>query len=243
MLIINADDFGKSATVSNNILSCFKNGRITSASAMVFMEDSERAAGVGLAQGLEVGLHLNLDERFTGKVPQGPLLGYQERIATFLTGTWYNQILYNPFLWKEFDYVYKAQYEEFVRLYGRRPSHINGHHHRHLCSNILLGKSISAGEKVRRSFTFRHGEKSLANRLYRRLVDVVVERRFVTTDMFFAAVPAEPIEALCEKVQFAFRHVVELMVHASTDADMGYLMNQSFADTIAGAPRGTYRDL
>jgi YdjC-like protein len=44
MLIINADDWGRSRAETDNALTCHDEGRITSASAMVYMEDSERAA-------------------------------------------------------------------------------------------------------------------------------------------------------------------------------------------------------
>jgi predicted glycoside hydrolase/deacetylase ChbG (UPF0249 family) len=65
MLIINGDDFGRSAAETDAALRCYRAGRITSVSAMVFMVDSERAAQVANADGLDVGLHLNFSELFT----------------------------------------------------------------------------------------------------------------------------------------------------------------------------------
>ena len=59
----------------------------------------------------------------------------------------YSQLLYNPFLRKEFSYSYKAQSEEFTRLFGKPPSHIDGHHHMHLCANLLLSSLVPAGMK------------------------------------------------------------------------------------------------
>ena len=55
MLIITADDYGKTRHATDSILECFSNKRITSASAMVFMEDSGRAASLALKTRLEVG--------------------------------------------------------------------------------------------------------------------------------------------------------------------------------------------
>ncbi len=43
MIVINADDLGRTEAETEAALSCFNQGRITSTSAMVFMEDSERA--------------------------------------------------------------------------------------------------------------------------------------------------------------------------------------------------------
>ena len=50
MLIINADDFGRSVAETNAALQCYTAGRITSVSAMVFMADSERAAELANAK-------------------------------------------------------------------------------------------------------------------------------------------------------------------------------------------------
>ena len=47
--------------------SCFKNRRVTSVSAMVFMIDSERAAEISLRNGIDTGLHLNFSQLFNGK--------------------------------------------------------------------------------------------------------------------------------------------------------------------------------
>ena len=66
MLIINADDWGRSAAETDAALRCYKAGRVTSVSAMVFMEDSERAAELAKENELDVGLHLNFAEPFTG---------------------------------------------------------------------------------------------------------------------------------------------------------------------------------
>ena len=44
MLIVNADDLGRNITATDNILCCHARRRVSSASAMMFMADSERAA-------------------------------------------------------------------------------------------------------------------------------------------------------------------------------------------------------
>lgn len=243
MLIINADDFGIDMKTTDNIVKCFRENRITSTSAMVFMQDSERAAKLSAENGLEVGLHLNFDDEFTGDVPGCLLREYQGRVGKFLRRNKYNQIIYNPFLRKQFDYLYRAQHDEFIRLYRRSPSHINGHHHMHLCSNVLLGNVIPDGSRVRRSFTFERGQRNIANLLYRGLVDRMVKRSFVTTDMFFAAIPSGNREILMKHLDLAKIHNVELMVHLSSQLQCEYVMRQEFIDLIRHVPRGTYRDI
>jgi len=243
MLIINADDFGRTKGITDDIVTCFREHRITSTSAMVFMQDSHRAARLSLEHNLEVGLHLNFDERFDGDVPTTRCSEYQNRVATFLTSTKYCQVLFNPLLGKEFRYLYDVQYEAFLRLYQRPPSHINGHHHMHLSTNVLAGRIIPDGTRVRRSFTFARGERAFPNRLYRRVVDRVVERHFITTDMLFAAGPSEQPNELKRKVACATHRNVELIVHLSSREDVDYLRTRDFVDAVGDARLGTYRDL
>ena len=54
-LIINADDWGLDDRTTNRILECFQGRVLSSASGMVFMEDSERAANIAQDQGLDIG--------------------------------------------------------------------------------------------------------------------------------------------------------------------------------------------
>ena len=81
MLIINADDWGRSGAETDAALRCYKANRITSVSAMVFMEDSELAK----EDELDVELHLNFDERFTGNRVPATLQDYHDETDRFLT--------------------------------------------------------------------------------------------------------------------------------------------------------------
>jgi chitin disaccharide deacetylase len=139
MLIINADDWGRSVAETDAALKCYRERRITSVSAMVLMQDSKRAARLAKEYQLnDVGLHLNFSEEFTDKSCSETLKAHHRRIIRFLKRGKYAQLLYNPFLRKAFAYCYHAQVEEFVRLFEKSPSHIDGHHHMHLCANLLL---------------------------------------------------------------------------------------------------------
>src|SRR4029077_15738727 len=143
MLIVNADDWGRSATETEAALNCYKERRITSVSAMVFMEDSERAADLAKEHELDVGLHLNFTEPFTGSDRSNNALAeHHGKTIRYLMGNKYAQLVYNPLLRGAFGYSYEAQAREFVRLFGKPPSHIDGHHHMHLCANVLLSDII-----------------------------------------------------------------------------------------------------
>ena len=48
ILIVNADDYGWNRPTTEATLEAFRAGRITSATALMFMDDSERAAELAL---------------------------------------------------------------------------------------------------------------------------------------------------------------------------------------------------
>jgi predicted glycoside hydrolase/deacetylase ChbG (UPF0249 family) len=177
MLTVNADDWGRSRAETNAALHCHGKKRITSVSAMVFMADSERAAALAQENGIDVGLHLNFSEQFTDDRASATLVDSHRKISSFLTRNKYSQLLYNPLLREAFAYSCRAQLEEFIRLFDRPPSHMDGHHHLHLCANVVLGDTIPKGMKIRRHFSFWPKEKSLLNRTYRNSVNWWLARR------------------------------------------------------------------
>ncbi|MFX0196077.1 MAG: ChbG/HpnK family deacetylase [Candidatus Hodarchaeota archaeon] len=242
MLIINADDLGKDKLTTENILACYEKGSITSASAMVFMADSERSADQALETKLEAGLHLNFSLQFSGLANWTKLNAYQQCIASFLGRNKYCFLLYNPLLKKHFDYVYKAQYEEYVRLYNRIPTHIDGHEHMHLCMNIMIDKIIPKGAKVRRNFFFTSAEKDPFNRLYRRIVDAWLTRRYDSTDFFFDISPIRS-RRLERIINLAKISNVELMVHPERPAEYTHLMSDEYLEAISGIEKCTYETL
>lgn len=240
MLIVNADDWGRSRPETDAALACYQRHSITSTSAMVFMEDSERAAELAKGCGIEVGLHLNLSQAFTKCPGSSTLLrDYQAQICAFLRANRYALILYNPFLRAQFRYVYQSQAEEFRRLYARHPSHVNGHQHLHLCSNVLLDRIIPQGQKVRRSFSFRPGEKSLLNRAYRRLVDKLLARRYRLTDFFFDLARYLDGERFGRVLQLSRLASVELMAHPARPAEYAFLTSGAYLAQVASLQTGT----
>jgi predicted glycoside hydrolase/deacetylase ChbG (UPF0249 family) len=228
MLIINADDWGRSANETDAALRCFKAGRSTAVSAMMYMEDSQRAADLAKQNKIDVGLHLNFDEGFTGNSYSKSLSECQVKLIRFLRRHKYSQLLYNPFLRKAFSYSYEAQMEEFIRLYGRQPSHIDGHHHMHLCANALFSRAIPVGTRVRRNFSFWPGEKSILNRAYRTLVDRWLSRRYRLTDYFFDLTQCRRAGKLNRVATLARSGEVELMTHPAVAEEGNYLLSNEF---------------
>ena len=240
MIIINADDWGRTRTETDTALLCYKEGRITSVSAMVFMEDSGRAAGIAKDAGIDVGLHLNLSQQFTGEGCVGLLQEYHNRIVHYLTLNKYALLFYNPALRKQFRYVYQAQLEEFLRLYGRPPSHIDGHHHMHLCTNMLLDRVIPNNEKVRRNFSFWPGEKSFLNRMYRRLIDRWLASRYFVTDYFFTLSQVIQTNRLMYVSELSKVATVELMTHPANAKEYACLMSNDYLAMLRKLENGTY---
>jgi len=240
MLIINADDWGRSQADTDAALRCYQGGRITSVSAMVFMADSERAAELAKEDELDVGLHLNFAETFTGNRIATTLGNYHDKIVRFLMRNRYSQLLYNPFLRREFSYSYEAQAEEFSRLFGKPPSHIDGHHHMHLCPNLVLSKLIPPGMKIRRNFSFWPGEKSWLNRAYRMLVDRWLARRYELTDYFFDLTQCIQEKKLDRIIALAESSMVELMTHPVIEPEAEYLMSDAFCELLQRLKVGSY---
>jgi len=240
MLIINADDLGISDLASDNIIACHRQGLITSASAMVFMSDSARAAKLAASAGLETGLHLNLTQPFDGS--EGPLRikEIHPSIVEYFRFRKWSRIIYNPLLGKKLDYVFKAQYDEYCRLFGNAPVKIDGHHHMHLCMNMILGRIIPPGSRVRGNFSFEVGEKHFINRLYRRVVDAWLKRHYCCPDSLFNLEESRDLPKMNRIINLASFSNVELEVHPGRFESYNYLMSSGFRNLIAKIPKGAY---
>ena len=213
VLIVNADDWGRCHENTQRTLECFLSGTVSSVSAMLFMEDSIRAAEVARARGIDAGLHLNLTTPFSQAGSPPRLIEHQHRLSRFLGRHRLAWAVFHPGLTSSFEYVVAAQLDEFRRVYGTEPNRIDGHHHMHLCANVLLARLLPAGTIVRRNFSFCPGEKGFANRLYRRALDGMLARRHHLADFFFSLPPLEPASRLRRIFSLARQFAVELETH------------------------------
>jgi hypothetical protein len=213
LLIVNADDWGRDRETTERTLECFSRGTISAVSAMVFMQDSERAAAIARERGIDAGLHLNLTTPFSAPKCPTRLRERQHELAQYLQRHAFARVVFHPGLVRSFEYVVAAQRDEFLRLYGVAPGRFDGHHHMHLCSNVLLGGLIPRGTLVRRSFSFRPGEKSFMNRLYRRGVDRILIRRHCLVDFFFSLQPLDLSGHVQRIFSLASKCTVEVETH------------------------------
>ena len=223
-LVINADDWGRDPETTDRTLECVMRGSVSSVSAMVFMQDSERAASLARERGIDAGLHLNFTTGFSAPQCAAPLVRHQQKLAAYLRRHRLAPVVFHPGLIRSFDYVVAAQIDEYRRLYGAEPARLDGHHHMHLCANVLLrNKLLPPGTRIRRNFSFLPGEKSWLNRRYRQFVDDLLARRHILTDFFFSLPPLEPEGRLQRIFSLARQSVVEVETHPVNPQEYRFL--------------------
>ena len=114
-LIVNADDFGQSSGVNRGVARAHEEGIVTSATLMVRWPAAEEAAAYALAHpALSVGLHLDLGE------------------WEHADGEWRARYeVVDPNDHEAVEAEVAAQVDEFRRLLGRHPTHLDSHQHVH----------------------------------------------------------------------------------------------------------------
>lgn len=121
-LVINADDFGFTKGVTEGIIEGYERGIIRSATALCNMPQIEYAAGLARNNpGLGVGVHLTLT---LGKpLTENKTLTDERNLFHDKKLIWSKKI--DP---KEVYHEFKAQIERYIKVFGRRPTHLDGHH-------------------------------------------------------------------------------------------------------------------
>ena len=151
ILIVNADDFGWNREATDKTLDAFAANRITGATALVHMEDSDRAAELALEAGLPVGLHLNLTDPFTD-----PATNATRRARQLLVCEQFSKQRlrirswsFDPRIRTNVETAVSDQLERFEELYGQPPTHVDGHNHVHACPNVALAAPLASIAKMR----------------------------------------------------------------------------------------------
>lgn len=223
-VIINADDWGRDADTTNRSLECLHHKVVSSVSAMMFMEDSERAASLTHEYGVDTGLHLNFTMAFSALHSSHRLVEHQQRLCRFLKSHRLAPVLYHPGLVASFEYVVKAQLDEYERLYVVPANRIDGHHHMHLCDNVLRQELLPIGTIVRRSFSFDPNERGYLNRAYRFWQNRKLARRHLLADFFFALSPNDSIR-MRRLFDVATRFNVEIAAHPVNRDEYRFLLH------------------
>lgn len=243
LLIVNADDYGAASRTTDAIVDCFERGAITSATTMVWMQDTERAAKLAGARELPTGLHLNLTMDFDGQDVPPDVAAVQGRLTDRMRRRLgLTRWAYRPLLRSAVSTSIADQLVRFEELYGHPPTHVDGHNHVHLSPNVLFSRSLPRGTKVRTSHDFA-GRLGDSPKVLRR---ALIRRRFRTTDSFFSIRSIHPElggSGLEEVLDLAQHASVELMVHPHWEDEFELLMSDEWRAKIAGLPLGSYLDL
>jgi hypothetical protein len=233
-LIVNADDWGRDRETTDRTLDCIRAATVSGVSAMMFMEDSERAAEIARENGVDTGLHLNFTEPFSPKHCSVQFADRQSRVGAYLRCSSLARVFFNVGLRQSFEYLVAAQLDEYRRLYGKDPKRLDGHHHQHLCANVVYADLLPAGTLVRRNFSFAPGEKSWANRLYRKAIDRRLARNHELLDFLFSIEPLEPVSRLRRLFSIARHSLVELETHPAVSEEHRLLTSGEIHPLLGG---------
>ncbi|MGI8622977.1 MAG: ChbG/HpnK family deacetylase [Solirubrobacteraceae bacterium] len=241
--MVNADDWGLSPSVTDTIAGCFACDGISSATAMVWMRDSRRAASLARDRDLPIGLHLNLDTAFDGEdVPRSVRADHARVIS------WFRKMpAAAPALVPSFQRAVRAlvhaQLEQFVELYGRQPTHLDGHHHLHLAAPVLRSGALPARLPIR---LCHRPSRGFWARAWRARQSRLVRRRHRTTDFFCDLRRIHPHlggTGLHDALSQAAHASLEVMVHPGFPDEPGILCSPSWREAIQGYRVGSFADL
>ncbi len=174
VLIVNADDLGRTAGINSGIFEAHSKGLVTSATLMVAYPAAEEAAAQSAAHpDLGIGLHVQL----TGGRPVLPperlpsLVDDSGRLPSFPDGL-------GPAEPREVMAEARAQFDRFLELTGRLPTHLDSHHHSHR-NPIVCDELVALA--LEHNLPIRNASQEVEERLSREGIntnDFFVERFF-----------------------------------------------------------------
>lgn len=245
-LIVNADDFGLDTEATDQTIRAFRAGRLTSATLMVHMADSERGAALATEAGLPVGLHVNLTDPFTSAQTPAAVRSRQLRACAHFSPSQLRlrSWLFDPRIRHDVEASVADQLQRFEELFGHPPPHLDGHNHVHVCPNVALAAPLRAVQRRRDALWAWPGTRSPmgAARAIRR---ALAYRDFLTTRFFFDVheLYQSPPGELERQIGAARSTSVEVMAHPGFPHELEALMSQRWEELLDGAPTGSYRDL
>ena len=245
MLIVNADDWGLRPEVTDAIAECWRAGAVTSASAMVEMEDSARAFELAAVLGLPLGLHLNLTTLFTAAGIECERRERQARAVAYFEGPPRRRLFFDPRARGLLDACVADQLGAFATISGTVAAHADGHQHVQVCPTVLATPALGRVRSLRRAHAFVAGSHDPAKAAYRRLVNFGLRRRFRSV-LFVSLRDLHPelggvgLERLAV---LARDRDVEVMVHPAWDDEREVLLSAAWAKLMEDLPTGSHADL
>ena len=248
LLIVNADDWGGFREGTDAIEACFAAGAISSTTAMVHMADSRRAAELARERGRPTGLHLNLTQPFDASDVPASVRERQRRLCVRFANLGLRRWLWSP------DPRVRAlvtdgirdQLERYRECYGAEPTHVDSHHHVHVCLDVLFSKALESGTRVRQTLSPAPSTARDLASVGRRAKHELLARRFVTTTHFWRArelVGGYGAVPIAQAAALARERSVEVMVHPSLRNELEALRAGAWLEALAGARLGSYSAL
>ena len=140
LLIVNADDFGLSKGQNYGIIEACRNGIVTSTTALVNGQAIDHAVQLSRDEpSLAIGMHFVLT---MGK----PLTAMPGLTRDGVLGKWIWQLAEEDALpLEEITQELASQYLRFIELFGRKPTHLDSHHHVHMFPQIfpIVARTVS----------------------------------------------------------------------------------------------------
>jgi predicted glycoside hydrolase/deacetylase ChbG (UPF0249 family) len=236
VLIVNADDFGASPSTSDPIVDLFDEGVISSASAMVRMRDSARAASLARERAIPTGLHLNLTLPFDEAAVPGDVRERQLRVTEVLgSESWREDRGQTPPR-RLLQDVISDQLECFRASFGE-PSHLDGHHHIHIHPAVL--ECLPRELPIRPILSVPSQAEARPSRRERGL-----HRRFRSPELCFAFEHVHPsvggigLDAL----EPARGRTLEIMTHPQRKPERAALMSAEWRTALSVLTLGSYLD-
>jgi chitin disaccharide deacetylase len=246
LLIVNADDWGYDEATTRAIADCHRAGGLTSTTAMMFMAGSEEGPSVAEKHPrLGIGLHFNLFEEYSGESVPVSVRDRQRRLLDRFQRRRLRRWLYDPRIRREVDRVVADQLDRFTELYGRAPTHVDGHHHSHMAANVLLSPSLPRGTAIRNALSDARRPSAPAS-LLRAVRRRAVFSRLRSTDYFFSietvwpGLRGAPPPDILEMSRSAS---VEVMVHPAFPEEYEPLQSPGWVDALRQLPTGTFANL
>jgi len=223
-LIVNADDFGFTKGVNKGIIEAHKNGIVTSCTVMITMPEIKNAKKLARKHpNLKLGLHLNMT---LGK----PLTNCLSLLKE-------NGEFYKPkekpdttkFIKEEIKQEFLAQYDKFVLVFKKKPTHLDSHLYAHQIYDVVrevvyelsIEKNIPVRDLETPNFNkvyfidwFKVLENETEDDVWQRLEDN--KEYILNLDIAELMVhPAYPDEYLCRHSSYNKQRVIELEILTS----------------------------
>ena len=143
-LIVNADDFAMTISVSNGIIKAMKEGIVTDTTAMANMPAFAESMSLALASGInEMGIHLNIT---CGKpiLPANEVKSIVDNNGLFYRG----EKIPQNFDINEIERELRAQINKFIST-GVKLNHMDGHHHFYVHNDAIYKLVLSLAKEYK----------------------------------------------------------------------------------------------